>query len=347
MTDRQKIIHCMHAEKFIEPFIDLVESNFDSSQHIFLIRQSEKFPTKSRANVKILSENTRPIWKMLFYIRNVSNSRKIILHGLFHKEIILMLFFQPWLLKKCYWIMWGGDLYHYQFRKRSLKSDLFEKVRAFVIRRMGHLVTYISGDYDLARQWYGATGEYHESFMYPSNLYKNYQIKPKSLQTLNILVGNSAVVTNKHLEVLKKLSIYKNKDIKIIVPLSYGSPEYAQTVIDFGRNEFGDKFIPLMEFISFEKYLKLLAEVDIAIFNHSRQQALGNTITLLGLGKKVFMRRDVVQWNLFEQIGVKIFDVLNLNLELLDAETQNRNKEVISEYFSEKKLIEQYEEIFS
>ena len=133
---KQKIIHCMHAEKFIEPFIDLVEDNFDSSQHIFLIRQSEKFPTKSRANVKILSECSGSIWKIFFYILKISNARKIILHGLFHKEIFLVIFLQPWLLKKCYWVMWGGDLYHYQFRKPNLKSDFFEKIRSFVIKRI-------------------------------------------------------------------------------------------------------------------------------------------------------------------------------------------------------------------
>lgn len=136
-------------------------------------------------------------------------------------------------------------------------------------------------------------------------------------------------------------------DIKIIVPLSYGSPEYAQIVADFGRNRFGEKFIPLMEFISFEKYIEMLAEIDIAIFNHARQQALGNTITLLGLGKKVFMRTDVVQWSLFEKIGVKIFNVDTLNLELLDAKTKRKNMEVVEKYFSEEKLIKQYEEIFS
>ena len=337
----------MHAEKFIEPFIDLVEKNFDSSQHVFLVRQSEKFPTKSRTNVKILSERTGSIWKMFFYIQNIRNARKIILHGLFHKEIFLILFFQPWLLKKCYWIMWGGDLYRYEFRKRSLKSDIFELVCAFVIKRIGHFVTYIKGDYELAKSWYGANGEYHECLMYSSNLYKEYVIPPKAGEVVNILVGNSATHTNNHLEIFEKLAAFKNRNIMIYCPLSYGTPaNNADCIAKFGKEMFGDKFIPLLEFMPFEKYLELLGQIDIAVFAHKRQQAMGNTITLLGLGKKVYMRNDVTPWSLFTGLGVNIFDIEQLDINPLGEDDARKNKEIISDYFSEKKLIEQYTEIF-
>jgi dTDP-N-acetylfucosamine:lipid II N-acetylfucosaminyltransferase len=346
MMAPQKIVHCMHAEKFIEPFIDLVESNFDSSQHVFLVRQSEKFPTKSRANVKILSECIGSIWKMCFYIWNIRNVRKIILHGLFHKEIFLILFFQPWLLKKCYWVMWGGDVYRFQHPNQSLKSNLFEMVRASVIRRIGHFVTQIQGDYELVKSLYRSSGVYHNCFMYTSNLYYEYKLGQKAGKTINILVGNSAVPTNNHLEVLKKLVIFKGMDIKIFVPLSYGSLEYARTIVDFGVNEFGDKFISLTEFIPFKEYLELLSEIDIAIFNHTRQQALGNTTTLLGLGKKVYMRSEVTTRKLFSDLGVITFDVNHLELSPISEEDAKKNRETIAEHFSEKILIKQLGEIF-
>ena len=37
-------------------------------------------------------------------------------------------------------------------------------------------------------------------------------------------------------------------------------------------------------------YLKILGKIDIAIFNHERQQAVGNITSLLGLGKKVYIK---------------------------------------------------------
>lgn len=55
----------------------------------------------------------------------------------------------------------------------------------------------------------------------------------------------------------------------------------------YGINLFGDNFILLTEFLSPEEYAKILANVDVAIFAHRRQQALGNILALIYIGKKV------------------------------------------------------------
>lgn len=335
----------MHGEKFIEPFINLIEQHFDFSQHIFLVRQSEKFPISPRDNVKILSERDNYFLKLLFYQKNIRCAKKIILHGLFHKEIFLFLFFQPWLLKKCYWVMWGGDVYINRDTSQGIKNKFYEIIRIFVFKNIGHFVTQIKGDYELVKKLYKSRGIYHDCFVYTSNLYHHQGIKAKKNNTLNILVGNSAVPTNNHLDILKKIIPFKEMDIKIIVPLSYGSKEHAQSIIDFGLTEFGEKFIPLTEFIVFEKYLEFLSEVDIAIFNHARQQALGNTTTLLGLGKKVYMRKDVTTWRLFENLGIKIFDIEKLDLNLINEEDAKKNQSIIMEHFSKETLIKQLTDI--
>jgi dTDP-N-acetylfucosamine:lipid II N-acetylfucosaminyltransferase len=341
MTNR-KIVHCMHAEKFIEPFIEFVANNFDSTRNVYLIRESDKFPTQVRSNVHTITEQAGFFANIFFYIGWLNSAEKIIFHGLFHKELFLMLFVQPWLLKKSYWIIWGGDLYRKQYHQRRLKSDIFEVVRAFVFKRMGHFVTHVKGDYELAKSWYGANGKYHECLMYPSNLYKGYVIPPKAGEVVNILVGNSATHTNNHLEIFEKLAAFKNRNIMIYCPLSYGTPaNNADCIAKLGKEMFGDKFIPLLEFMPFEKYLELLGQIDIAVFAHKRQQAMGNTITLLGLGKKVYMRTDVSSWTLFSQLGLSISDVAQLDISTLNEDRARENKEIIAEYFSERKLIEQ------
>jgi dTDP-N-acetylfucosamine:lipid II N-acetylfucosaminyltransferase len=209
------------------------------------------------------------------------------------------------------------------------------------------LITYIKGDYELAQKWYGATGTYYECFMYPSNLYKEYDIKPRAHDTINIQVGNSADPTNNHIEVFEKLAIYKHKNIKVYVPLSYGgNPEYAQKIISVGNDMFGDKFIAMTDFMSFDNYLDFLADIDIAVFNHNRQQAMGNAITLLGLGKKVYIRNDVTPWEMFEERGIKVLDVANIELSELDQATKQQNMEKVKEQFSKKYLIKQLETVF-
>lgn len=43
---------------------------------------------------------------------------------------------------------------------------------------------------------------------------------------------------------------------------------------------------PIVDFMDFNEYINFLSTIDIAIFNHKRQQGMGNIITLLGMGKK-------------------------------------------------------------
>lgn len=337
----------MHGEKFIDPFINLVEKNFDSTFHIYLILKSDKYPIQARSNIYTISEQASFFAKISFYIGRLYSAEKIIFHGLFHKELLLLLFFQPWLLKKSYLVVWGAELYLHLRRKPGLKSIVYGIFHRAALKRIGHFVTYVKGDYELAQKWYGAKGKYHECLMYSSNLFKDYAVPPKQGDTINILVGNSATQTNNHAQIFDKLMQYKDKDIQIYCPLSYGLADYAEQTAKLGKKIFGDKFIPLLDFMPFDKYLELLGQIDIAVFAHKRQQAMGNTITLLGLGKKVYMRSDVTSWGLLSAIGVSVFDIDCFDIIPMPADEMSFNKKIISEYFSEKKLIEQLELIFN
>jgi hypothetical protein len=342
----QKIVHCMYAEKFIEPFIGFLEKNFDANQHIFLIKKFQNYEVVARHNIKFLNLNVSLFREFITYSLYLNKAQKIIIHGLFNPRLVFTLFLHPWLLKKCYWIMWGGDLYFHELRGRTFRSNIYESMRAYIIKRFGHLVTYIKGDYELANKWYKTTGQYHDCFMYQSNLYKQHIIQSKQNSHINILVGNSANPTNNHDEIFKTLLQYKNEDIQIYCPLSYGDHDYASQVAHRGEVLFGNKFTPLLDFMPFEKYLELLGKIDIAIFAQRRQQGLGNIITLLGLGKKVFVRSDVVQWQLFNEIGIKVFDIEHFEITPLNKVTKAQNIIKTKDFFSEKKLIEQYSRIF-
>jgi dTDP-N-acetylfucosamine:lipid II N-acetylfucosaminyltransferase len=204
---------------------------------------------------------------------------------------------------------------------------------------MGFLVSGTTGDVDLAREWYGAKGVHIKCFNYPSNLYKEYNLKPKGHTTINIQLGNSADPSNNHIDVLKQLLKYKDYNIKIFTPLSYGNEEHAKEVIKKGKELFGDKFIALTEFMPFEKYLDFLTEIDIAIFAHKRQQAFGNTVTLLGLGKKVYVRKESTLNGVFKEYGLTVYDPENLSLDLIANEIAKNNSEAIRRHFSKEALI--------
>ena len=334
----------MHNQKFIRPFIEFVNEHFNSNDHLFIIvggASKKEFPIKKFENVEVWEQNITRYFNIIIFFNKLRakllNADRIVLHSLYFPRITSFLFLNRSFLKKCYWVMWGGDFYFPE------KHSWFKKQ---VIKKIGHFVTYIKGDYELAQKWYKTKGKYHECFMYPSNLYKEYDIKPKGHNSIDIQLGNSADPTNNHIDVLKNLEKYKDEDIQIFAPLSYGNQEYAKEVIAYGKDIFREKFIPLTEFMAFEKYLEFLGSIDIAIFAHKRQQAMGNTITLLGLGKKVYMRNDITPWQLFNDIDVKLYDINDIQIDLIDKQIQKENQQKIKEYFSKENYLKQLEYLF-
>jgi dTDP-N-acetylfucosamine:lipid II N-acetylfucosaminyltransferase len=344
---KEFIVHCMHAEKFIQPFIDFMVDNildFEAKHKLFITRDFEKYSIRIRSNIWSLEKNKLVYYAKLAFAMNKAD--KIILHSLFNMRLIMLLAMQPWLLKRCYWVIWGGDLYSYQLGKRVFNLWCNEVIRRFTIKRLGHFITHIHGDYELAQKWYGAKGVWHECFMYPSNLYQEPPVQKTPHEGINILLGNSADPSNNHIDVLEKLRPYAAENIKIFCPLSYGDAEYAKQVADYGESIFGDKFNPLLDFMRFNDYKKLLVKIDIAIFNHRRQQGMGNITTLVGLGKSVYMRSDITSWDFFSQLGVTLFDINEFDLQRISHDESMKNIKIISTYFSKGSLIRQMQEVY-
>jgi dTDP-N-acetylfucosamine:lipid II N-acetylfucosaminyltransferase len=63
---------------------------------------------------------------------------------------------------------------------------------------------------------------------------------------------------------------------------------------------------------------------------------MSNTITLLGLGKKVYMRNDVTQFVLFKKLNIEVFEIENLDLEPTNSYLRDQNIEKVKNYFLKK-----------
>ena len=347
----------MKNEKFISAYIDFIANSLKMNEHLFIIIREytlAQYAIPYYSNIIVLDASYTKRYNLLKLSGKLnpyfSDAKKIIIHGLFGGNVIDYLFLNQNFLHKCNWMVWGADLYDYQNTQKTLIKKALKKLRIYrksiIIKKFGGIITYLRGDYELAQKWSGAQGKYYECFMYPSNLYKEYELETKDQQTINIQIGNSADTINNHLDILKKLEQYKDDDIMIIAPLSYGDQVYAKKVIEQGQKVFGDKFVPLTDFLAIDQYLDLLSKIDIAIFNHNRQQAMGNIITLLGLGKKVYIRRNITPWKMFEDVGIEIFDIEDLTIDLISNRTKSHNQKRIKEYFSEKNYKKQLQKIF-
>lgn len=135
----------------------------------------------------------------------------------------------------------------------------------------------------------------------------------------------------------------------VYCPLSYGNEEYAQAIISKGISMFGEKFLPLTRFMSFEEYNCYMASIDIAIFNHRRQQAMGNIIGLLSMGKTVYLRPTETPYKFFKELGVTVFssDTIYEGLRVLDEKQKLNNVELMKRKFSRNSLVESWRLIFN
>lgn len=337
------ILHVGHYDKFLPKHIKLTNKHFNPDEHLFLMMDKEKKVERVKAeNVKYIGHKKLFSQMTLFY-----KADKIILHGLFEKRLLHLLFLNPWLIKKCYWMIWGGDLYNYLANKDNRKKKNIEFFRRFVISRLPYFITYVRGDFELAQKWYGAKGEMLECLMYESNLYSSIGGRRESYPNqVNILLGNSASLSNNHLEALDLLKNQDDQRLRVFSPLSYGKESHRKKVIQKGKSLFGERFEPITKMMPFEEYVAFLNNIDIAVFNHKRQQAMGNIITLLGLGKKVFMSSKVSSYRLFSNLGIKVFDVEKVDINPSFPESLE-NQEKVKNYFCKEKLLEQWREIYS
>jgi hypothetical protein len=77
-----------------------------------------------------------------------------------------------------------------------------------------------------------------------------------------------------------------------------------------------------------------------------KDYAMGNTITLLGLGKTVYMRSNITSFLFFKELDICVRDIDNLGFELLDENLIEKNKKNVKRYFSEVNLVKQLQRIF-
>lgn len=354
----------MTNDKFVDNFISFVKDNFNFCNHHFIIignpegTEFEKSIIQSKKITRIQQLDFTNIDNVIKFIKHIYDVKydKIHLHGLFNYYLIRLLFLQPWLLNKCNWIIWGADLYKYNQNNNTFNSKKYEFMRKQVIKNINEITSYIPGDYEVAKKIYNTNASYNHAIPYNiSGKHRFFEeLKIKSTDSENIIfqVGNSADPSNNHIEILKILSKFKEKKIKILVPLSYGDSKHRKKVIKYGKKIFGKKFIPLTNFYPPKKYFKIMSNVDIGIFNHKRQQGLGNINALLQLEKKVYIRSDTTIWDYFQEIGINTHDTKILKNESFnqiinyDKFKAEKNSEIMRKTRSEENRVLMWKKIF-
>lgn len=334
--NENKILHVMILDKFLAPFIDFVDENFGRDNHHYVFITSEKYDygLTPEHKVEFLHTDDDIFITLLKYMKM---AKKIILHGLWRDKVDILLYFNQELLKKCYWVMWGGDFYF---------PETKSKIRHKIIRNMGHCIPVTPDDYVYLKSNYNTKAKYNKCINYIRSIkLESSEIKQKKLNTKKILIGNSATNTNRHLEIFNLLKNYKN--LKIIVPLSYGDNNYAKNIIAKGKELF-ENFTPLIDFMEYDKYHTLLENIDIAIFNHNRQQGVGNILLILSMGKTLYLSKENNAYNMLKNMDISFFDIdiLKEGLKEISIKDKKKNQKIILEKYNEKQAKEDWRKIF-
>lgn len=373
-NDKKYIIHIFDDEKFVDVAIELLDETAPQNvfnKYIVLSDKDELKFVKSREIEKVSISN-------LASIANIINFQfeYVFFHALTASKISILNSLNAKVKKV--WLLWGYDLYTewnvlnyniydsdtkkllkynksfirgifrnfktFSFLQKYFNGIIFKKIYASkfidVVKKIDFFAPIVENEFKYVKsinpdiKFISFRYGYIEHF---------FDTTTEDNNRINILVGNSADPANNHYSVMKKLSHLDLKNRKIIVPLSYsGNKEYVDKIKEVGYELFGENFIPLEDFIPLSKYNEILSSCGHAFFNHIRQQALGNIISLAYQGVKIYLNPKSPVYHFFYK-KLFVFNInkkINLDQNLTEKQTEN-NREVIKSYFSKQYVLKQ------
>ena len=366
-------LHIFPDDKFIDEFITIANS-VNPNSNTFIVNASKPLRYVKSQCVYIAEYGSQEFDAIA---GDLSQYRRVYIHFLTdamchfinnHADNNFILF----------WVFWGADLYkyipyplldettllylktgHYKIssgllgaiRSRIAKQHEHSE-RARAIKKLAYVLHFDEDEYKLILRYFPTKAKY-QYFSYPNLLQLDYLDQPTDISVLKavaqdigmkldkkiVLLGNSGWETGNHLSVLQGFAANKRDDYQVVVPLSYGNPEYIEYVIRQGKRLLGNKFVPLTTFLAPQTYSQLIKVVDYGIFNSRRTQGVGNIIALLYIGKKVFLNPMSTYYHFLNRKGVTFSSIdllFSKVIEPLDSTSGEKNREIIRGMYSNK-----------
>lgn len=294
--------------------------------HLFVLYNTQKVECLSFFD-NIRYETKFSVLSLRLYAKQ---TQYIVLHGLTLSPFELM-GLEEYYLQKTIWCVWGNDLYHkkpvftlthsfyldcIQMLKRPFSLGYFIftkflwKVADQKVRKMNTIVPMFGPDGERIKRRFGDETRLIYA-QYPIGYYLEDLKKVKPLRKdgeIWIMIGHSGYPFLKHQKYLDLLYRYRDENIKIILPLSYGDRSYIERIAAYATSLFGDKIFVLKDNIEWLDYASLMKTIDIAILDYEHQSALGNIALLLLGGAKLYLAKSgVINQGLMKD-GVETFD---------------------------------------
>lgn len=372
-----KILHLVNDDKFINFIADTFNACEDVNNTYIVTVQNATLPLKYIINFPNMIIVDQNLIHSKTVIQELNKFDAIVVHYLDVTKATLLLKAPSHI--PIVWSGWGADYYCFVGRGESdllgmeslaliefLNNQLYSSnkllriknnVKKYIVQTFSKLIRHptnvlndairrfdyfsapIPEDYSLIKPHLGSTFKAEYVQLNYVSVEKTFALGTESISGDNILVGNSAFSTNNHLEMFRLLSRLDLNDRKIVVPLSYGVPAYRDAIIKHGLHLFGDLFVPLTDFMPLDKYNDIISKCSIVVMGHLRQQALGNTATMLFKGAKVYMDENSTAYQFFKKRGLTIYNLLDLKdnttniFEPLKNIQRQKNRELLEMFW--------------
>ncbi|MCY1270440.1 TDP-N-acetylfucosamine:lipid II N-acetylfucosaminyltransferase [compost metagenome] len=224
--------------------------------------------------------------------------------------------------------------------KAALKK-IFSKLKSLSIGKIDYFSAPIPNDFFILKENYPQfCGEYIQ--LNYGSAEETFNLGGCFVTGKNILLGNSASITNNHIEAFEKIKKIAIKEQKVIVPLSYGDKKYRDAVIAKGKDCLGGLFCPLTDFVPLREYSKIVNSCNLIVMAHKRQQALGNICTAMYSGARVILDEENPAYQFFIERGAivnSLNDISNSSILTPLSESEiSQNRKVIQTFWGAEKV---------
>jgi len=333
------IIHFIPGEKFLSKAIFIFERTFPNKNHfyVFVNKSQKKLDNLNKEYVTLVDERQQ-WWKYNFF--KINSDFQLVFHNLYSNHNIHIATQNQFKFNKKHFIFWGASFYNESrfynnniFGGQSIKlrksgefkfKSIVRNLRKYLLKKSNpeaynalwpklekKIDAFKSIDVihtDIDSDYHNLTTTFNLKSKLSFFSYNYIDDIPKIILGNQILIGNSASVSNNHYEIFIKLKKIKN-EIPMVCPLNYGDINYSKKIIEFGKEFFGEKFIPLTQFLEHDEYFKIQSNCGIVIMNHYRQQAVGNLIVSIYIGAKVFLSNKSELLDFFRKVGLNIYSI--------------------------------------
>ena len=345
-----RVVHLMQREKFTKPVAGFYNKFFLNGEHEILYISAPGTQPQFDGALKIRQREVfldlKNKAETIGLIRRLAIEYDyIIMHSLFYPVTAFLA--NPQALKKLVWIAWGYDLYN-EKKLTGVKKIISDVMYRTVKSHCSVFIGIFPPDCEFYKEKFPKSRAriYYAPYISVRKQagFETYSPecsldqRKQDGEPVYIQVGHSAAEVMNHKSALDRIAKYKDENIRILLPLSYGDMAYGDQVQKYAYDIFGDKAICLREFMPVEEYNKILSRVDIGIFETYRQIALGNINTMIFQNKKIYLPEESVMYRYFHSRGVPVQPVEELDTFTFDAlsrRVDSHDPEAFREYMEE------------